>query len=420
MPDLRERLQAAGDFFAKQRHFIAIRDGVVGALPLVLVGSLFLLLAQPPSLALSHLLEPWRPLLLLPYRMLGGLVALYVTFSTAHSLARSYSLDPLTNALTAAAAYFIAAAPAPAQLAAGAGLTPARFGAGGLLAGVVLALLSVELTRIFVRQKWTLRLPPEVPEAVSRSFLQLIPALMVLSAVTGVVHGLGFDIIRAVELLAAPLLHAVGSLPAALAVVSVDSVLWLLGVHASAALATLKPFWESMLVQNMDAWIAGVTPVPHIATQPFYLWFVWQGGSGGALALGLLLVFARSRRLKAVGRVGIVPVLCNISEPIVYGVPVVLNPILAIPFVVAPLLSTTVAYTAMSLGWVPRPHLELPWTLPAPIGAFLSTGGDVRALLLELVTLGLSVLVYWPFVRRLDRQLLREETDVGGSLTGTA
>jgi len=170
----------------------------------------------------------------------------------------------------------------------------------------------------------------------------------------------------------------------------------------------MRPVWEAMLVANMEAVAAHAAP-PHVAPLHFFLWFVWQGGSGAALALGLLLLRCRSAQLRAVGRAGIVPVLCNINEPLLFGVPVVLNPRLAPPFLLAPLLSALVAWSAFRLGWVHPPYLETLWTLPAPVGAWLTTGGDPRAILLELATLALSIAVYWPFVRREDRRLTTEE-----------
>src|SRR5262249_11961395 len=124
---------------------------------------------------------------------------------------------------------------------------------------------------------------------------------------------------------------------------------------------------------------------------------------------GLLLLRCRSAQLRAVGRAGIVPVLCNINEPLLFGVPVVLNPRLAVPFVLAPLLSAAVAWGAFRLGWVHPPYLETLWTLPAPVGAFLTTGGGPRAVALQLGTLGRALPVYWPFVRREDRRLASEE-----------
>jgi PTS system cellobiose-specific IIC component len=195
----------------------------------------------------------------------------------------------------------------------------------------------------------------------------------------------------------------------------VDSALWLLGVHASAALGTVKPLWEAMLVQNMEAARQGAPVLPHIGTLQFYLWFVWQGGSGTALALVLLLLRARSSQLKGVGRLSLLPAFCNITEPVLFGVPVVLNPALAIPFFAAPLASAAAAYLAFHWNWVRRPYLEVPWTLPAPAGAFFSTGGDYRAVLLQLFNLGLALVLYWPFVRRYDRRLAHPKAAPSGS-----
>jgi cellobiose PTS system EIIC component len=401
-----------GERLGGQRHLLAIRDGVVGALPLVLAGSVFLLLAQPPSRALQAWVAPWAPLLLLPTRVLGGAIALYVAFSAAYALAKSYQLDAASCGLVALASYLVAAVqPGPVgQLPS---LVLQRLGAGGILAALAIALGSVELTRLLVRRRWTVRLPPGVPEAVGRSLLALVPCLASVSVVFVLVHVLGTDVVRLLQHLAVPLLRVVGSLPGVLGVVLVDSVLWLLGVHAAAVGASLRPLWEAMLVENMEAAAAGAA-LPHIAPLHFYLWFVWQGGSGAALALGLLLWRCRSAQLRSVGRLGLLPAVCNVNEPLLFGVPVVLNPTLAVPFVFAPLLSAAVAYAAFSLDWVRRPALEVPWTLPAPFGAFLTTGGDVRAVVLQFSTLLLSIAVYWPFVRRYDARLLAEESRAQG------
>ena len=420
-PGLRRRLQAVGDFFLRQRHLVSVRDGVVGALPLVLVGSVFLLLAQPPSRALQEWVAPWTPALLVPYRMLGGLIAVYVTFSCAHSLAKSYGLDAAACGLVAMAAFLVAAAPAPvlplpppAPPPLPPHLPVARLGAGAIFAGLLVAIGSVELTHLFVRRNWTVRLGHGTPEPVVRSFVALLPCLAVVSLVFVLVHVLGVDLVHLLELAARPLIAVTGSLPAALLVVAVDSGLWLLGVHASAALATLRPLWESMLMTNQAEWAAAAAAgraaeLPHIATLPFYQWFVWQGGSGATLALALLLGRARSAQLRGVGRVGLLPAVCNINEPLLFGAPVVLNPALAVPFFLAPVLSVATAYAALALGLVTRPYLEMPWTLPAPVGAYLATGGDARAVALQLFNLTLSLAVYWPFVRRYDRRLLERE-----------
>jgi PTS system cellobiose-specific IIC component len=167
-----------------------------------------------------------------------------------------------------------------------------------------------------------------------------------------------------------------------------------------------------MLVANMEAVAAHAAP-PHVAPLHFYLWFVWQGGSGAALALGLLLLRCRSAQLRAVGRAGIVPALCNINEPLLFGVPIVLNPRLA-PRSSSPPCSPR-RWPGPRSGWAgsTRPTSRPCGPLPAPVGAWLTTGGDPRAVVLELTTLALAAAVYWPFVRREDRRLAEEEQSAG-------
>ncbi len=406
---MRQHLKSAADALARQRHLCALRDGVVGALPLVLVGSLFLLAAQPPSRFLQHLVDPYAPILLIPYRMLSGAIALYITFSAAHSLAKSYGLDPASAGLIALAAYLVAAIPPSIPSSAPLALLPLqRLGSGGIFAGLLIALASVELGRFFARRQWTVRLPSTAPATVIRSFLALTPALAVVLSTFLVTQVLRIDLVHWLEAAARPLLGLTDSFGAIAAVIGIDSGLWLLGVHAAAATAPLRPLWEAMLVGNMEAAAQGARILPHIASQHFFLWFVWQGGSGATLPLAIHLLRARSAQLRAVARVGIVPALCNINEPILFGAPVVLNPQLAIPFIAAPILSAGIAYLSFRWNWVTRPYLEMPWTLPAPVGAFLSTGGDYRAVILQMVNLAVGFLFYWPFVRRYDRFLQKQ------------
>jgi len=402
----RARLAQIADGLARQRHLIAVRDGVVASLPLVLVGSAFLLLAQPPIPSLAERIAPWADRLLVPYRVLGGAIGLYVCFAVARRLAQIHALDELGASLVAVATFLVTVGTVPTERG-GWGFPLAGLGPGGLFGAIAIALASVEIQRLVARRGWILRLPPSVPEAIAKSFEAIVPALASIGLAWTVVHLLGADPIGAVSGMLAPVVAATDSLPGAWALVAVDSLLWLLGIHPVAILGAVKPIWLSMLTENMAAAADGL-PLPHVATREFFLWFVWQGGSGGTLALALLLVRAKSEALRAVGKVGFVPAVFNVNEPILFGLPVVMNPRLAIPFVAAPLVTATIAYLAMAVGWVERPHLEVLWTLPAPVGAWLATGGDARAIGLQMANLGIALAIWWPFVRAWDRRLAEE------------
>src|SRR5262249_7413717 len=295
--------------------------------------------------------------------------------------------------LTAPPASRVAAMPSDALAAPTLALS--RLGASGIFAGLLVAIVTVEITRLFAKRRWTFRLPPSVPEAVARSFVGLAPGFAVISVVFLTTQIAGVDLVRGLGLLAQPLLRAAGSLAAALMVVLIDSGFWLFGVHASAATSSLRPLWEAMLVGNMEVAAQGGKVLPHIASQPFYLWFVWQGGSGGTLPLAFIFFRANSRQLRKISCLAVRPSLFHSNEPILFCAPLVLNPRLAIPFIASPLFSALTAYLAFSWNWVTRPYLQVPWTLPAPLGAFFSTGADYRAVLLQLFNLFAGFLFYW-------------------------
>src|SRR5205807_1419127 len=256
--------------------------------------------------------------------------------------------------------------------------------------------------------KWGIKISGGAPDVVVRSFAAMLPTVTCVVLVWIVVHVLGIDLAGGIAAIFRPLLRGGDSLGAVIVVVLIDSGLWLVGVHGISVLAAVRPLWLAALAENMAAASAGQPP-PHIFTQEFFIWFTWQGGSGVTLAFALLLLFAKSKQLRLVGKAGIVPAIFNINEPLLFGAPVVMNGKLAPPFILAPLVAVITTWMAMHLGWVRPPYIEVVWTLPAPIGAYLSTGGDLRAVALQLANLLIALAIWWPFVRRYDRALSAAE-----------
>ena len=391
---VRERLLALGGALGKQPHLQAVRDGVVGSLPLILLGSLFLLLGQPPWPGLSRILPP-ASTLLAGYAACAGLVSIYACAATALSLARRREADPVACVTTALAVFLVAQRPVGKMLPMGV------LGAAGLFPAFAAAIFAVETLHAFGKRKWGLKLSGGAPDVVVRSFAALLPSVICVVLVWLLVHVLGIDLVGGIAAIFRPLVRGGDSLPAVLLVVLIDSGLWLVGVHALSVLAAIRPLWLSALAENMAAVSAGQPP-PHVFTQEFFIWFTWQGGSGNTLALALLLLFAKSKQLKLVGRAGIVPAIFNINEPLLFGAPVVMNGKLAPPFILAPVVAVTLTWVAMHLGFVRRPYIEVVWTLPAPIGAYLSSGGDPWAVVLQMANLAIAMHIWWPFARRYD------------------
>ncbi len=415
---LRQGLARAGERTGSNVYLLSVRDGIVAVLPLVLIGSFFYLLVEPPLVrtawqqAYAAAMVDWIPRFVFVFKVTTGMISLYAAFAIASQLARRHKLDELAAGLIAVAADLAVVGPSKATLAAGAGavwvLPLENVGPAGLFVAILVAIYVVEVQRLVVKHNWVVRLPESVPEAVYRSFLSLVPAFASIASLWFLMHGLGIDFFRWIGYLSRPLQTVGNSLPGILLVVLLDSTIWLLGIHAITLLAVMKPIWLAMLTQNMEAALAGA-PIPNLAPREFYIWFVWMGGSGTSLALAAHLLAARSAALRGVAKVGVFPALFNINDPIMFGVPVVMNPTLAVPFITAPLVCAVSAWVAFHSGMVARPHADILWTLPAPIGAF-GTTGDARALVLLALNFGLAYLIYAPFVRAYDRRMLELET----------
>lgn len=187
---------------------------------------------------------------------------------------------------------------------------------------------------------------------------------------------------------------------------------WFFGIHGASIVGSLaRSLWLVLLEANANAAAAG-TELPAISAEPFYQWFIWIGGGGCTIDLALLLVMVcKSKYLKDLGKIGVIPAIFNINEPLIFGAPIVLNLTLAIPFVITPLVCAVIAWVVTELGIVSRVIVTAPWTFPGPIDAFLATGGDWRAIVLSFILIAISIVIYYPFVKIYDRSFLSKEKE---------
>jgi PTS system cellobiose-specific IIC component len=203
----------------------------------------------------------------------------------------------------------------------------------------------------------------------------------------------------------APLGALGDSYVALMLIVLIETLLWLIGVHGPALLAAVvTPVYITLQSQNGDAF-AHHLPVPHIVVVSLFL-FVFPGGAGATLPLAAWLAFSRVPRLRTVGRAVFIPSFFNINEPLLFGLPIVFNGFLAVPFVLAPLVLATTTYLAVALGWVTRPVAYIPSAIPTFISTYLATSFDARAVLLALANIAIAALIYFPFVRAYERHEL--------------
>ncbi|WP_372773442.1 PTS cellobiose transporter subunit IIC [Pantoea sp. WEP] len=415
---------------AGQKHVLSVRDGIILNMPFMLIGSFFLIFAYLPIPAWGHLMadlfgDSWRNKLLYPVRATYDIMALISSFGIAYRLAEKYrTLDPLTSGAMALVAFvmtipqqtlFAPVEGAPAQLVTGV-LPISLIGSQGLFVAIVIALLSTEIYRFVHSRNLVIKMPEGVPPAVAKSFLALVPGFCVLAVVlllrlaveASPFHDINNLIATVIGL---PMQHVGGTLPGMIFSVLLIGILWTLGLHGDAiVLVFIQPVWLSNMSENLEAFQHN-QPIPHIFTQQFYDLWIAPGGTGALLGLVIfMLIRARSRQMKQLGKIAAPAALFNISEPLVFGIPLVMNPYLFLPFILTPVLLVIVSWAAMSSGLVAPPAgIALPFTTPIFVSGYLATGGHISGTVLQVVNLTISLVVYYPFFRVWDRLKLREE-----------
>ena len=414
---LNDKLAGPMTTLANQRHLRAIRDGIVATLPLIIVGSFFLIVANPPlpeSWGIYHFLTGHAAQIVLPYRMTMYIMTLYAVFGIGNSLANSYKLDGLSGGILAEIAYLLTIVPVNVT-ADDAGITGfvipmSKLGSAGLFVGIITAIIAVEIYRFMDSKGWKITMPDAVPPAVARSFENLLPTAIVILLIGSITYWTGFDWHSFMSTLVAPLVSAGDSIGSVIIIVFLTCFFWCFGIHGASIVGSLaRPVWLILLEQNATALAQG-SAMPNVAPEPFYQWFIWIGGAGCTIGLAILMAFkSRSAYAKNLGKTVFAPACFNINEPIIFGAPIVLNPTLMIPFIASLVVCAIIAYIATTAGLVSRVSVTAPWTLPGPIGAYLATGGDWRAAVLNIILIVISTVIYYPFFKMWDNELLAEE-----------
>lgn len=407
---------------AGNRYFVAIRDGMAVIIPVAIVGSFFTIISQFPVDSWKKFITPYLPALQVPVTFSIGMMALYSCYAMAAALAEHYKLDRNSSATVATMALFILAvspgtltakAAKLSGMVAGTVLPSTNFGAQGLFTAMVVSMVSVEIIRWFKEKNLVIKMPDGVPPAVSNSFVSLIPASVIILIAWIIKELLHFDLNAGLLALLSPLSNfGKDNFISAIVPPFFNSLFWLFGIHGAITSTPIYPYWYKNLDANMVAIAHGVSAAnaPRFMTEQFFQWFVYIGGSGTILGLCILLAFAsKSSFGKTLGKAVIIPSIFNINEPIIFGLPIVLNPYFAIPFIITPMITGALTYFATVLHLVSRTIALVPWTLPGPIGAYMATGFDWRAAVLSLINIVISIVIYYPFFKVWDKKQLEKE-----------
>ncbi len=401
----------------QQKYVTSIRDGFIAALPFMIVGSFMLVFIFPPfspdtswgfAQAWLNLSATYRDELMLPFNLSMGVMTIFISVGIGSSLAKHHNLDPVTTGLLALMSFLLVAAP----LKDGA-ISMQYFSGQGIFTAIITALYSTEVYAYLKRNNITIKLPPEVPTGVARSFEILIPVLAIILTL----HPLnlfieaqtGMIIPEAIMSLLQPLVSASDSLPAVLLAVLVCQILWFAGIHGALIVTgIMNPFWMANLSVNQAAMAAGEA-IPHIFVQGFWDHYLLIGGVGSTLPLAFLLMRSKAVHLRTIGKLGSVPALFNINEPILFGAPIIMNPVFFLPFILVPMINATLAWFAVDSGLVAKVVSLTPWTTPGPIGASWAANWAFSPVIMCFICMVMSAVMYFPFLKAYEKTLLAQE-----------
>ncbi|GAA0486170.1 PTS cellobiose transporter subunit IIC [Salinibacillus aidingensis] len=407
------------DKLNNNRYLTALRDGFMIALPLIIFGSIFVVLANFPFLdqiLSEEAFAAYQSALGPASNATLSIMGAFVIIGIGYKLTEQYEIEgPIYGGVVALAAFLILT---PQVLEDITGVIPTSvLGAEGLFLGLFTAFIAAELYRYFVQKNWTIKMPAGVPDAVSKSFSSLIPIALTLTVFLLIRIIFSFTPFETVQnfiytVIQQPLTVLGSGLPATIVAVLLIQIFWFFGLHGQIIVnSVFDPIWYALNDQNLQAFQAG-EELPNVITKQFIDTFlVGMGGTGMTLAVILLIyLIGRSRQLKQIGKLGTPPGIFNVNEPIIFGLPIVMNPLVIIPWLLAPVVVTIITYFAMSTGMVPKPAgIIVPWTTPPILSGYLATGNAWQGAVLQAFNLIVVMGIWWPFLKIMDKNYYENE-----------
>lgn len=408
-------------FFEKLSRNIylrAIKDGFISSMPAVLFSSIFILIAAVPNIFGFKWSDEQLAFILKPYNYSMGILALLVAGTTAKSLTDSVNTRSMekTNQINYMST-FLAAVVGLLILAADpieGGFANGLLGTRGLLTAFLAAFITVNIYKVCIKNNVTIRLPEEVPPNIAQVFKDVTPfALSVLS-----IYGLdlivrnifGTNVAESVGKILAPLFSATDGYIGLAIVFGAYAFFWFVGIHGP---SVVEPLIVAISYANIEANVQLVQAGMHAdkilnpVTQTFV---VTMGGTGATLVVPFMFMWlCKSKRNRIVGRASVVPTFFGVNEPILFGAPIVLNPIFFIPFVTAPIINVWIMKFFVDVLQMNSFSIILPWTTPAPIGIVMGTALAPLSFVLAITLIIIDTLIYYPFVKVYDHQILEEE-----------
>ena len=429
---LEKLLVPLAEAIGRNKYLVSIRDGFLITTPLLIAGSIFLLLGEFPLPAWTEWLNSivvdqkagttLAAFIEKPSSATFSIMAIFAVIAIAYAFAKQLKTNAIFGSAVSAMSWFLLMP----YLVTGTnqiggkdidvslpGIPLGWVGAKGIFVGILVSFAAVHLYAWVEKKGWVIKMPAGVPPTVVESFAALIPATVVMIAAFAVnlLFGfLGTNIFQIIfDFLQTPLVHLGGTLGASVTAFFFNGLFWFFGINGGAVVsAVYGPVLATLSLDNIEYFKTGMG-TPHIINGQFQELFAIFGGAGSTLSLIIaMLIFCKSKRITNLGKLSLIPGIFGINEPIIFGLPIVLNPVMLAPFMLVPLFNIVVSYTVMSAGLVPICNgVTIPWTTPPIISGFLAT--DWRGAVLQAILIAAGVFIYMPFIKAMDKQYLQDE-----------
>ena len=413
----------------------AIVAAGMASIPFTIVGSAFLVLSViPQAFNLQFIVDLWansfdkiQALYLLAYKCTMGILSLYFAVVIGYEYTKIYveeeglNLNPLNGGLLAVFAYFLTIPEltySKGMISAVTGKTTiggwtiggdslTRLSTSGMFTAILMSILAVQLYRLCVKKNWVIKMPEAVPEGVARSFTALIPGFViafVVLLINGIFILFGTDIYKVIAIPFAFVSHITNTWLGIVVIYLLVHALWIVGIHgANIVMGLVNPILLANMAQNVDGKFIAYAG-------EFTNSYVTIGGSGATLLLCFYIAFrAKSDQLRMLGKAAMGPAIFNINEPLIFGLPIVYNPILTVPFILAPIVSASIGYWSVQLGLAGKAIAQTPWPTPIGIGAYVGSGGNIGAFVVALICALAAFVIWYPFIKMYDTKLYKEE-----------
>lgn len=393
----------------------AITAGLMSAMPITLIGGIGSLINGLPLPVYQEFLTSTglKTLTAIPTEITTNLLSLYMVYLIANKFCESKNVDGLPAGILALMAFLVVTPYTVNDKGVMAAYAVNWLGATGLFTAFIIALMTAKIYTVFMEKGWTIKMPAGVPPTVSKSFSGLIPGF-VIALVAIIIRGLVMmtpfgDLHTLIfQIIASPLTKLGNTFPALIIAILTAQILWVFGIHgAMIVFSVFLAIWTPLGAENLAAYSNGL-PVPNLISGSLFAQALAMG-SGQTLGLAICMLRAKSDQYKTLGKLSIIPNICGINEPIIFGTPLVMNFTLAIPFIGVPLITLVSSYLLCLFNVLPYlPGISAPLGTPIIIHGLIA--GGWKWAIFQVIMIGVSYICYRPFFNKLDQQAYNEQT----------